>query len=275
MEIEQKNSRVNRLQIQYRWRKIMRIAKVDSLRKDIEILSQNHERDVDRKDAIIQMLDRDLEEAEDQFAMSLRSHLFNMDRLIDLSDARLLGLEEDFESELSLLESEQEKERESIVKQHSKEKEELNDIMSAIDAQEQDREADAKQEHEQLREEIRNKNLEEINVLRITLDTQIEDLEQLFETAHWNYLHNTDSRTTDFKELTRRDQELSKEIEQKIRKIDRLQNSLQHWRMKITQNVKECSERNALLMEEKNGIQAHFQQLKGRYVFFSFERASQ
>lgn len=35
---------------------------MESLRKDIEILSQNHERDVDRKDAIIQMLDRDLEE---------------------------------------------------------------------------------------------------------------------------------------------------------------------------------------------------------------------
>lgn len=35
---------------------------VESLRKDIEIFSQNHERDVDRKDAIIQMLDRDLEE---------------------------------------------------------------------------------------------------------------------------------------------------------------------------------------------------------------------
>ena len=35
---------------------------MESLRKDIEILSQNYERDVDRKDTIIQMLDRDLEE---------------------------------------------------------------------------------------------------------------------------------------------------------------------------------------------------------------------
>lgn len=34
----------------------------------------------------------------------------------------------------------------------------------------------------------RDQNLEEINVLRITLDTQIEDLEQHFETAHINYL---------------------------------------------------------------------------------------
>ena len=50
------------------------------------------------------------------------------------------------------------------------EKNELLDIMQAVDAEERNREAESKQEHEQLREEIRNKNLEDINVLRITLD---------------------------------------------------------------------------------------------------------
>ena len=48
----------------------------------------------------------------------------------------------------------------------------------------------------------------------------------------------------------------------KIRKIERLQSSLSHWRTKYSQNVKECSARNALLTEEKNKIQGHFQQLK-------------
>ena len=47
---------------------------VESLRKDIEILSQNHERDVDRKDAIIQMLDRDLEEVR-KYITSSKQHL--------------------------------------------------------------------------------------------------------------------------------------------------------------------------------------------------------
>lgn len=55
MEQEQRNSRANSLKIQTLWRKIMRINKVDGLRKEIEVLSQNHERDVDRKDAIIQV----------------------------------------------------------------------------------------------------------------------------------------------------------------------------------------------------------------------------
>lgn len=58
MEDEAKISKVNSLKIVNQWRKIMRLAKSEALKKDIEILSQNHERDVDRKDAILQMLDR-------------------------------------------------------------------------------------------------------------------------------------------------------------------------------------------------------------------------
>ena len=66
-------------------------------------------------------LDRDLEEAEDQFQMSLRAHLENMDRLIDLQDTRLLALEQEFEKELHTLENEFGTEKEAIAKQHSQE----------------------------------------------------------------------------------------------------------------------------------------------------------
>ncbi|OQS01995.1 hypothetical protein THRCLA_05598 [Thraustotheca clavata] len=264
MEKEQKISKMNKLKIQNHWRKIMRLVKVEALRKEVEIKSQNHERDVDRKDAIIQMLDRDLEEAEEQYQMALRSHLLNVDQLIDLQDGRLLALENEFEKDLQILEKEFSIEKEKINKQHQMEKHELLNIMRAVEAQEKEREGEARQEHEQLREEIRNKNLEDINVLRITLDSNIEELEQHFETAHLNYLQNTDQRTQDFKYLTAKDQELSKDIEIKIRKIERLQSNLTHWRTKIAQNVRECTERNKALEEEKAQISSHFQQLKAK-----------
>ena len=264
MDQEKANSRMNRLKIQNQWRKIMRLAKVESLRKGIEILSQNHERDVDRKDAIIQMLDRDLEEAEDQFQMALRSHLQNIDALIDLQDGRLLVSEQEFEAELKTLEADFHAEKDEIISHHATEAQDLKDLMASVDAEEQEREAEAKQEHEQIREEIKNRNLEEINMLRIGLDSQIEDLEQHFETAHLNYLQTTDQRTHDFKFYTKKDQEHSKDIEIKIRKIDRLQGSLHHWRTKLAQNVKECTSRNQLLLDEKNKIQGHFQRLKNR-----------
>jgi hypothetical protein len=39
---------------------------------------------VDRKDAIIQMLDRDVDEAEEQYQVALRQHLRNIDSFIDI-----------------------------------------------------------------------------------------------------------------------------------------------------------------------------------------------
>eukprot|EP00501_MAST-03F_sp_TOSAG23-6_P000091 GSMAST32.ASY1.ANO1.93.1 assembled CDS len=116
---EQKNSRMNLLKIQNQWRKIMRLAKVQSLRKDIDVLAQSHERDVDRKDAIIQMLDRDLEEAEEQYQMALRVHLQNTDKLLELQDNRLLALENSFSTELSQIQEDMNIERKYMEKQHA------------------------------------------------------------------------------------------------------------------------------------------------------------
>jgi hypothetical protein len=46
------------MKIHNQWRKIMRVAKVEELRGEVEILSQNHEREVDRKDALVQVSSR-------------------------------------------------------------------------------------------------------------------------------------------------------------------------------------------------------------------------
>eukprot|EP01036_Dinobryon_divergens_P031639 gene31639-41074_t len=246
----------------------MRLAKSESLKKDIEILSQNHERDIDRRDAILQMLDRDLEEAEDQYQMALRTHLMNIDALIKLHDSRLYSLERNFHHDLEVLQSDFLTEKNIMISKFKHEKKELAAIIDAIEQEEESRDNEAKHSFEQLREEIRNKNLEEINMLRISLDAQIEELEQHFETAHLNYLQQTAQRTHDFKELTQNDQRLSLEIEQKRKRIDNLQTTIQHWRAKMRQLNRETEERNRLLLDEKHSIQKHYQQLKQRIKLY-------
>ena len=67
----------------------MRMATVDQLRSQIEILSQNHEREVDRKDAVIQALDRDLEDSEEQYGMALRGDMRVTQQLLDLQYQRM------------------------------------------------------------------------------------------------------------------------------------------------------------------------------------------
>ena len=50
----------------------MRLARVDELRREVEILAQQHERSVDRKDAMLQMLDLDLDKADEQLQVAVR-----------------------------------------------------------------------------------------------------------------------------------------------------------------------------------------------------------
>lgn len=66
------------------WRKVLRLAKTEQLKKDIQIYQQNHDREIDAKEAMVQMYDRDLDEAEEQYQMALRNHLIHIDDLIAL-----------------------------------------------------------------------------------------------------------------------------------------------------------------------------------------------
>ena len=77
-------ARLNRMKFLQIWRKTLRLTKTEALKKQIQIYQQNHDREVDAKDAILQMLDRDLDEAEEQYQMALRNHLMHMDDLIAL-----------------------------------------------------------------------------------------------------------------------------------------------------------------------------------------------
>lgn len=52
---EQAYGHMNGVKIHNQWRRIMRMAKTEELKQDIEILSQSYDRNVDRKDALIQV----------------------------------------------------------------------------------------------------------------------------------------------------------------------------------------------------------------------------
>ena len=69
------NSKINHMKVINNWRQFMRSAKLESLKRDLEVLAQDHEREVDRKDAIINLLVRNLEESDEQIQTAQRRHM--------------------------------------------------------------------------------------------------------------------------------------------------------------------------------------------------------
>ena len=82
---------------------------------------------------------RDLEEAEDQYQMALRTHLVNLDTLIKLHDSRLYALERNFHQELRTLQTDFNKEKGVILGKFKQEKKELSAIIDAIEQEEENR----------------------------------------------------------------------------------------------------------------------------------------
>merc|ERR1711959_200135 len=210
---EERYSRINRHKVQNQWRKLMRIAKVEELIKEVEILSQNHEREVDRKDAIIQMLDRDLEEADEQHQMALRSHLQNVDALVKLQVSRLHAMEQQFEKDLQLIENEFKGEFEDMKATHKRLAKEMRDVNEALEEQLHVAEQELRTEFEGLQADYRGKHEEEKQVMKVTLETAVNDFEQSLNNAYDTYYESTRKQTEKYKNLQQKDLKDSRKID--------------------------------------------------------------
>lgn len=261
---EEKATKFNLNKLNHQWRNIMREAKSKELKKDIEILSQTFERVVDRKESVIKSLAKDVSEAEEQYSMALRSHLQNVDKLIDLQRQRLQQLQDEFNQEQNILTSEFDSERSLMLDQHQREMLELQDVMFAMEQNYSDRENEAKSDFQSLRDEIKTKNLEEKHALRVQLEATVEKLWQDFQDALKNYQETTEERKKAFEELKAKDEKNAKEIESQMRKLQRISDNIAQLKGKMASNTRECEERNRQLREEREMMLAHFQELKGQ-----------
>jgi DNA repair exonuclease SbcCD ATPase subunit len=239
-------------------------AKAQELRREIDILSQTFERIVDRKDAIIKSLKIDLDEADEQYQMALCSHLQQVDHLIELQQSRISSLEEQFQSELKSVRDEFDTERQALIEKHKAECADTMDIMFAMEQEFKKQEEEAVQDFQSIRDEIKNKNIEEKHALRVQLENQTEELWKQIQDALKQYKDSTEERKLTFERLKQQDELGAREIAQQMRKLQRIQDQIAQVKARMTSSARENEERNRALKAEKEEILGHFQQLKGQ-----------
>mmetsp|Transcript_10558 Transcript_10558/g.13012 ORF Transcript_10558/g.13012 Transcript_10558/m.13012 type:complete len:542 (+) Transcript_10558:174-1799(+) len=264
LEKEQELSKINRREVETQWRKVLRRDKLAILQKDLEKLQQSFEAEISQKNTIIETLQQGFEQAEDQFERATGIHLQSIDTLIDLHDDRLLSLEQDFTHNLTTLRRESAAERAEIEQQHEIEQKRLRESIAAIKNEEEQSVAQEKRDQKHTIEEISNRNLEEINGLRVTLESKIETLEEQFDNSRNEYLESTEKRTADFKVLTEKEKMVRKDMEQRMRQIDQLQNSLAQLRQKHANHLSESKQEFEALMERKRRALENYQALKNK-----------
>ncbi|XP_075381499.1 dynein regulatory complex subunit 2 isoform X1 [Mycteria americana] len=259
---EERSSGLNLRKLSTQWRAVLRETKDEELRRDIEILSQTFARVMDCKDSVIESLATDLEEAEEQHAQALRSHLHNVDRLLQLQRERLTCLEEGYSTQLEALKTEFETERRTILEQHERESCYLRDVALAAEENYARNDHEATLNFQSARDDIKSKSLQEKQYSRMQLGGKAEVLWEQFQRAMQSYTEATEHQKIAFEALKQKDEKSSREIETQAKKLQKLQDLVTATKGRIAAHLRESEEQNRCAREEKERVLGQLQELK-------------
>lgn len=261
---ERQLKNLNQKKVIRKWRGIMRKIKRAELQNQIEILSQQLAFQFERYDNLLDLGLEDIVRLEEQFRTAQRSHLRKMEELAELKQNYILELNADFDRRLNELTLEFDAERENIIQNQKNQMRQMKKTFEEVQDRFDKWGESAHQAHDTEREEIRNHNLEEYNVVKITLEGKLEQIEKGFDKEHVRYMDLAEDKTREYEELKAKDTKLSKEIDHLMNKNNALQAKVSHWKKKLTNHSRECRERNDSLRKEKNLMNQHYRELKNQ-----------
>lgn len=262
LEKEEKIAKVNQLKLQNQWRAIMRKTRADDLQRDIGITKEVFQRKVDCKNALIQSLAKDIEEAEEQYRVALRRHLVKLDEMVAFQQKRVKNLEQEYKTELDTICAEFNGERSQMISQHEAEMKELRDILYTMELRYRERETEAEQEFQGMMDELKNKHLEDTHALKAHCQAMLDRLWAEFQEQTQSYRKATEERKIRFEALKRKDEESAHTIARQMKKIQHLQDAIADLKKKMATNTKESEEKTRAIKEEQRTVLARFRELK-------------
>merc|ERR1712166_412405 len=185
-----------------------------------------------------------------------------VNELIDLQSSRLRGLDEEFERDVEIIQSEFDGEKADIAMSHKQERRELKDMIETIEEEENNKLNDMKEAYDSSREETKNKNVEDLESMKHDLIKKIEDLDKEFEVSFNKYVADTETKADGYKLLLEKNGVSAETINTSQREINRLKEQTSFLTLKIQQNKKECEDRNNQVRKEKETIVKHYHDLK-------------
>jgi chromosome segregation ATPase len=109
---------------------------------------------------------------------------------------------------------------------------------------------------------------EDYNLLKVRLETDIQNLEQHLETMRATYQLNTEKLEYNYRVLVERDHENQSTIQQQKRKIARLRDLLSNLKAKHSEMEKHSQDENVKLTEEYKRVTELFKDLQSKFKHF-------
>lgn len=138
-------------------RAMMRQDKTLQLKKEVDDYLPMFNKFLEEREAIMNMLDRDLDEAENQFRRAAQQHQNNLQNLQAEQQSRIKILDDEFDQTVKELMTEYIVEMQELERWNNSEQSELQEIFKLLDTYRQERNKENKEAHDNETEAIKNK----------------------------------------------------------------------------------------------------------------------
>ena len=268
---ERRRSTKNEKLIAARWLVIMRSAKSKELREAATIMAQTHSRTMDRKNALLHSLEREVDDAETQRRRAAASHAARVDALLTLHLRRANETSDFFATDARAIADAFENEEREIKTNHARHRRDMLDVLDAMEKAHESSFVTRRAQFETAREEIKSRNAEEFENAKNALEATVRSCEKACEEAHKAYVTGTDTRAASFERLTEQDSQSAKTIESRMRDLARLARRVRAVKGVLESQSREWRLKNKALRKEKDVIRDHSLSLAAETKKFRLE----
>ena len=265
---EAENSAKRNAAIAMKWNAVIAKEIPQELLAEMNLQKEACDRVIAAKDTLRNAFLNELKQKDDEYVKALKKQAEDIDKLLQRMGIQFMELRKAYEDELEEIETAFSHEREELRANNREEIDLLLDKRSRMEQTFMEKRQQRADEHASQLEQLKTQDAEDFNILKITLQTEVQSLQQQLEEMKATYLLNTEKLEYNYRVLTTRDEENSTLLTQHRKKIAKLKETHSNLESRYAREDSKFRSENKTLTDDYKRITEQYKELQNKFRHF-------
>ena len=258
-----------------RWADLYEMTGAKTLEEELKKQQLACERIIMSKDMLIAEFREQLRVKDEEYVNAIKSQANDIDAMIGHMHKQFDDLQMSYRTELEVIEQAFLQERSELMNGNKSEIDALFEKRADLELEFVKRMQERNEDYEERLKTLRQRDAEDYNILKIRLETDIQNLEQHLETMRATYQLNTEKLEYNYRVLVERDVENQHTINAQKRKIAKQREMLSLLKDRYRETDAKFAEENQRLSKEYRNISERYKELQIKFRRFEKTDAEQ
>lgn len=252
------------------WNELDEIHMPQALQAEIDKQRNSCNEIIASKDRLIRQFQQELKIKDEEYVKMLKSQAEDIEILIKRMRTQFYQLRTQYENQLDNVEQQFLKERDEMIASNQDVIESLFDQRRDMELKYMEKKQKQSQDYMDEISKMLIKDSEEYHKLKITLEKDIQTLEQQLQEMRATYQLNKEKLNYNYRVLHEQDMENRNTLKEQKRKLSRLEEQVSNSKNKYKQSNALYQQRNAELTDEYRKATKHYKDLQRKFKHFEF-----